>query len=74
MHAGDLPNIEVKNDGTAKVDIRDKNVTLEKGKTNSLFKEGGTSIIIHEKDDDYMTNPAGNAGNRIAGGMIVEVK
>jgi len=49
MHAGDMPNIEVKPDGTVKVNITDKNVTLEKGKSNSLLKEGGTSIIIHEK-------------------------
>lgn len=74
MHAGDMPNIEVKPDGTVKVNITDKNVTLEKGKSNSLLKEGGTSIIIHEKADDNMTNPAGNAGARIAGGTIVEMK
>jgi superoxide dismutase, Cu-Zn family len=74
MHAGDLPNITVTKDGIAKVDITDKNVTLEKGKPNSLIREGGTSVIIHEKEDDYKTNPAGNAGTRIAGGTITTVK
>jgi len=74
MHAGDMPNIEVKPDGTVKVDITDKNVTLKKGKENSLLREGGTSIIVHEKADDNMTNPAGNAGARVAGGAIVEMK
>lgn len=71
MHAGDLPNIIVNKDGIAKIDITVKNVTLKKGVPNSLFHEGGTSIIIHEKEDDYKSNPAGNAGKRIAGGRIV---
>lgn len=72
MHAGDLPNIDVDKNGTVKLKILVKNVTLEKGRVNSLIREGGTSIIIHEKQDDYMSNPAGNAGTRIAGGTIVE--
>jgi Cu-Zn family superoxide dismutase len=74
MHAGDLPNIQVKPDGTVKVDITDKNGTLEKGKPDSLLREGGTSIIVHEKEDDNMTNPAGMAGARIAGGTISETR
>lgn len=72
MHAGDLPNIEAGKDGAVKIDFLAKDVTLKKGKPNSLFKEGGTSLILHAKPDDYMTNPAGNAGDRIAGGTIVE--
>ncbi len=71
MHAGDLPNVTVTREGTARVDITDKNVTLEMGKPNSLIRDGGTSIIIHEKEDDYKSNPAGNAGARIAGGTVV---
>lgn len=74
MHAGDLPNIKVKKYGAVSVNITAKNVTLERGKENSLLKEGGTSIIIHEKADDNVSNPAGNAGARIAGGTIIEGK
>ena len=73
-HAGDLPNIEVSKDGTVSVKITVKNVTLEQGKENSLLREGGTSIIIHEKADDNVSDPAGKAGARIAGGTIVENK
>ncbi|AOZ94472.1 superoxide dismutase family protein [Paenibacillus crassostreae] len=65
-HAGDLPNILVKNDGTVIADLTSKAVTLKKGVANSLLKEGGTALIIHEKADDYMTDPSGNSGNRIA--------
>jgi superoxide dismutase, Cu-Zn family len=71
MHAGDLPNVVATRDGITRVDITDKNVTLEQGKPNSLIQDGGTSILIHEKEDDYKSNPAGNAGARIAGGTIV---
>lgn len=68
-HAGDLPNIEVGADGRANVKVVAAHVTLTDG-DHSLFHEGGTSIVIHEKADDYMTDPAGNAGNRIACGVI----
>ena len=50
--------------------ILNKRVTLAPG-TNSLFHEGGTAIVIHEKADDETTDPTGNAGNRIACGVIM---
>jgi Cu-Zn family superoxide dismutase len=68
-HAGDLPNFEVKSDGTATVDVTASLVTLGEGK-NSLFQTGGTCIVIHEKADDEVSDPAGNAGKRIACGVI----
>jgi superoxide dismutase, Cu-Zn family len=68
-HAGDLPNIEVAADGTAKASVVDSRVTLGDG-PNSLFGVSGTSLVIHEKADDYKTDPAGNSGARIACGVI----
>lgn len=68
-HAGDLLNIEVGADGTAKASLSDPSVTLGEG-PNSLFHEGGTALVIHEKADDYKTDPAGNSGARIACGVI----
>jgi|SRR6516164_3263024 len=68
-HAGDLLNLEVKADGTAKATLLDTMVTLGDG-PNSVFHEGGTAIVIHEKEDDYKTDPAGNSGARIACGVI----
>jgi Cu-Zn family superoxide dismutase len=44
-------------------------VTLGDG-ANSLFHDGGTAIVIHEKEDDYKTDPTGNSGGRIACGVI----
>ncbi|MCC3371607.1 superoxide dismutase family protein [Cohnella sp. REN36] len=70
FHAGDLPNIQVAADGTVSADLESKNLTLAKGAPHSLLKPGGTAIVIHEKADDYVTDPSGNSGNRIACGRI----
>jgi Cu-Zn family superoxide dismutase len=69
-HAGDLPNITVGPEGKAKVEVVANLVTLKEGQKNSLFQPGGTSLVIHAGPDDYVTNPAGNAGPRIACGTI----
>lgn len=71
-HAGDLPNITVKHDGTIQEMITTKRVTLKKGESHSLLKPGGTALMIHSDADDYLTDPAGNAGDRIACGVITQ--
>ena len=68
-HAGDLVNLEVGADGTAKATFVTTAVTLGQG-PNSLFHQGGTALVIHEKADDYKSDPAGNSGARIACGVI----
>jgi Cu-Zn family superoxide dismutase len=70
-HAGDLPNLTVGPDGRGSLTTVAKLVTLKEGK-NSLLAPGGTSLMIHEKADDDMTDPAGNAGARIACGPITK--
>ncbi len=70
FHTGDLPNIQVKADGTVIADMESKMVSLTKGAPNSLLKSGGTALVIHEKEDDYVTDPSGNSGSRIACGTI----
>lgn len=72
-HAGDLPNFEARADGTAKVEVVAKLVILGEGK-NSLFQPGGTCLVVHEKADDHKSDPAGNAGARIACGVIEKAK
>ncbi len=71
-HAGDMPNLHVPRSGDLAVEIMNPKVTLEKGKPNSLFGANGTSIVIHAEADDYKSQPAGAAGDRIACGVIVE--
>jgi superoxide dismutase, Cu-Zn family len=68
-HAGDLTNIEVGRGGRAHATIFAARVTLGYG-SNSLFHEGGTSLVIDEKADDNTTDPDGNSGSPIACGVI----
>lgn len=68
-HAGDMPNLEVGSDGTASVEVVVKEATLGPS-AQSLFQTDGTAIVIHADPDDEMTDPAGNAGARIACGVI----
>lgn len=69
-HAGDMPNMTVnaKGKGTFRTVIQ--GVTLEGTGDNSLFHQGGTSVVIHEKADDMKSDPAGNAGARLACGPV----
>ena len=68
-HAGDLLNLQVNAEGIGKASLLDSNATLGEG-PNSLFHEGGTSLVIHADPDDYKTDPAGNSGPRIACGVV----
>ena len=72
-HAGDMINFSVKPDGTAKTTIKNDSVVLGNGsESNSLLANGGTALVIHAKPDDMKTDPAGNAGDRIACGVITK--
>lgn len=70
-HNGDIPiNLMVKANGTDNVSVNVPGISLDPKASNSVFTNGGTSLMIHEKADDMMTDPAGNAGARIACGVI----
>ncbi|HEU5209415.1 MAG TPA: superoxide dismutase family protein [Longimicrobiales bacterium] len=69
-HAGDLPNIEVGDDGTAEYSETAENVTLAEGDPRSLFDADGSALVIHAGPDDNTTDPSGNSGDRIACGVI----
>lgn len=69
-HAGDLPNLEAAEDGTVNEEFLAETVTLKKNEENSLFKEGGTALVIHADEDDGKTQPSGESGDRIVCGVI----
>ena len=70
-HAGDMPaKLEVLADGTDHVSFVTQSISLKKGAKNSVFANGGTAFVIHEKADDMVTDPTGNAGARIACAVI----
>jgi Cu-Zn family superoxide dismutase len=73
-HAGDMDNITIPTNGNLTLTIVDKDITLDKGKPNSVFQAAGTALVVHATKDDYMTDPAGNAGDRIACGVVTEKK
>lgn len=68
-HAGDMMNLTVDNDGTIHTDVINPNVSLTNGLTG-LLDADGSALVIHAKPDDYKSQPAGAAGDRIACGVI----
>lgn len=73
-HRGDIQNLEVGEDGRVEATFVNQRVTLKKDEEHSLYSKDGTALVIHEKPDDYYTQPAGDAGERIACGVIVPLK
>ena len=70
-HAGDLPvNIEVRDDGNGQAKFTSKDVTLDPKAPNSVFANGGTSVIVHKGPDDMKTDPSGNSGARESCGIV----
>jgi len=63
-HIGDLGNITADGRGKAEISMKDK--LIELSGPHSII---GRAVIIHEKADDF-TQPVGNAGGRIAGGVV----
>lgn len=65
-HEGDFGNLTAGKDGKATKTFVMKGITLADGPTSIV----GKGFIVHEKKDDFKTQPTGNAGNRIACGVI----
>jgi Cu-Zn family superoxide dismutase len=63
-HAGDLPNLEVAESGGGILEAGSS------GTFDELFDDDGAAIVIHADPDDYKSQPSGNAGDRIACGVI----
>ena len=68
-HAGDMPNITVGQDGTVEIDSENERVTLAGGPA-TLFDADGSAVMIHAGPDDYHSDPAGDAGARVACGVV----
>jgi Cu-Zn family superoxide dismutase len=68
-HAGDLPNIEVPATTQLSVEYVIADVTLDPG-PRSLLDSNGSALVIHSGKDDYLSDPAGESGDRLACGAI----
>ncbi len=70
-HNGDLPkNVSVGEDHTGDATFELTAISLDPAAPNSIFANGGTAVVVHEKADDMKTDPTGNAGNRIACAVV----
>ncbi|MHC1654684.1 superoxide dismutase family protein [Stenotrophomonas maltophilia] len=70
-HLGDIDNLRADAQGRANVDIHLKGVTLGGGAATDI---AGRALVVHANADDYRSQPAGNAGVRIACGVIRVVR
>jgi Cu-Zn family superoxide dismutase len=66
-HAGDMPNQFVFDNGRLRADLLNAHVQLSDA---SLLDQDGSALVIHAGPDDYLSQPAGNAGDRIACAVI----
>jgi Cu-Zn family superoxide dismutase len=66
-HAGDMDNIEADAEGVARVNVHLRGVTLGGGAANDI---AGRAVIVHADPDDYQSQPTGNAGARLACGLV----
>jgi superoxide dismutase, Cu-Zn family len=68
-HAGDMFNQRVDDQGVMSQTVINWSVNLDQGR-NRLLDDGGSALVIHERPDDYETQPAGDAGSRVACAVI----
>ena len=69
-HPGDLPNAHVGSDGMLTVEIFTDRISLGSDGENPLADDDGSAIIVHSGADDYESQPSGDAGSRVACGVI----
>ena len=72
-HAGDLANLTVAADGTATVSVPVAGAKMS-SRDMMLADADGTALVIHAKADDYMTDPSGDSGDRIACAVVAAPK
>ena len=66
-HAGDLPNLVVPEGGSVKAELVAHDENLD-----DLLAGDGSALVLHAKGDDYKSQPAGDAGDRVACGVIAK--
>ncbi|WP_223155041.1 superoxide dismutase family protein [Alkalibacillus aidingensis] len=71
-HVGDMPNLLVEDDGTATFEYTIEDATLLDGQDSFFAENGGKALIIHEEEDDGISQPAGDAGERVACAEILK--
>jgi len=65
-HAGDFGNIEIKEDGTGQIEVKTRALTIDAGPNTVV----GKAVILHSQADDCASQPTGDAGGRLACGVV----
>jgi Cu-Zn family superoxide dismutase len=68
-HAGDMPNLHIPQSGDLEQEILNTNLTVD-----GMLDADGAAVILHAGADDYKSDPAGNAGDRIACGIVEKAR
>ena len=66
-HSGDLGNVNVDDKGVARINFTVGDISVSKDKADGII---GRAVIVHAAQDDLATDPTGNAGGRVACGVI----
>lgn len=69
-HSGDMPNVHAPESGAITVEHFNPRISLMEGEEGYLFDDDGSAVILHANADDYESQPSGDAGSRIACGVI----
>lgn len=69
-HPGDFPNVHVNQEGVLKVEFFTDRLSLSQDGDNPLMDADGSAVVVHSGQDDYTSQPSGDAGERIACGVI----
>ena len=70
-HAGDMPNLHVPKTGMLDAEMLASNASIGGG-VNDILDADGSALVLHAAADDYSTDPSGNAGGRVACGIITK--
>jgi Cu-Zn family superoxide dismutase len=69
-HAGDLPNVHVRDDAHATIELFVDRVTLREG-PRTLLDRDRSALVVPAGEVDYESEPAGEAGRRVACGAVM---
>ena len=70
MHGGDLLNLHIPADGDHRTERLAPRVSLDPDAAGTLFDHDGSALILHAGADDYLSQPSGDAGDRLLCGVI----
>lgn len=73
-HPGDLPNVTAQDDGVVVAEFFTRGFSLGQQGERRIFDDDGSAVILHAKADDYKSQPSGEAGDRIACGVLAPGK